>query len=167
MKTVILVRHAKSSWDDPELSDFERLLNKRGLKDAAMMASIINEKGIKPDLIISSPAVRALATAQHFAEAMSYPLDSIRREKAIYEHGPNGTLRILQKLDPDINTVMVFGHNPDFTHLVNFFTNKPFAHMPTCGVVCLDFKTEKFENLDTVKAEMRFFEYPKKYREEK
>ena len=167
MKTLILVRHAKSNWDDPALTDFERPLNRRGLKDAPMMGKIISQKEIKPELIISSPAVRALTTAKHFAEAMSFPLDLIKKENAVYEHGPNGVLRLLQKIDVEINSVMLFGHNPDLTHLVSFFTNKAFENIPTCGVVCLDFDIISWEELNAGKAKLRFFEYPKKYRDEK
>lgn len=164
MKTIVLVRHAKSSWDNPEFSDFERPLNGRGIKDAPFMGSLIKKMGLKPDLMVSSPAVRALTTCKMFAEAMEYPIENIVQDKKIYEYGPNAILAILESMDDKVNTVFLFGHNPDMTHLTNFLSGVHVDNVPTCGVSCIDIDSGKWENLRQVKGDLRFFEYPKKHK---
>jgi phosphohistidine phosphatase len=121
MKTLVLVRHAKSSWDNPGLSDFERKLNKRGVRDAPYMGKVVKEKGIQPDLIVSSPAVRALTTAKFFAHALDYSEDQIDKRESIYTSGPRQILTIINHLDDELNTIMLFGHNPDLTTLFSLF----------------------------------------------
>jgi len=165
MKTLILVRHAKSDWDNHELTDFERPLNKRGLKDAPHMGKLIANMKLKPELLISSPAVRALTTAKHFAKELSYPIEKIVHEKSIYEYGANGILRTIQKHGHSYSSIMVFGHNPDLTHLVNFLGSERIDNMPTCGVVCIDFDIDNWDELNQTQGKTRFFEFPKSHKE--
>ncbi len=163
MKTLVFVRHAKSSWDNPGLSDFERPLNKRGKNDAPFMAKLIASKGIKPDIIYSSPAKRAYTTCKHFAKELNYPKDDIIRKPLIYEYGPNDILRMVEKSDDRNNVIFVFGHNPDTTHMVNFLSGEHIGNVPTCGVACIDFDTDRWDNIREEKGKLRFFEFPKKY----
>ena len=124
MKTLILVRHAKSSWEKPEMTDFDRPLNERGLRDAPYMAKLLKDKGIFPDLIISSPAIRALTTARIFAKELKYSLRSIRTNEIIYTTGPKEILNMLSQIDDSKNCAMIFGHNPDLTALANYLSDE-------------------------------------------
>jgi phosphohistidine phosphatase len=163
MKKLILVRHAKSSWDNPDLTDFERTLNKRGKRDAEFMSKLISSKIEKPDLIISSPAVRAKSTAKYFAEAFNYDFNQINFSDNIYFNGSKYIVEIIKKVDSYIKSLMVVGHNPDITSLSSYFSGQFFDNIPTCGVICLDFAIEDWEAIEKENAQIVFFEYPKKY----
>ena len=135
MKTLFLVRHAKSSWDQPGLRDFDRPLNERGQNDAPRMAQMLVKQGIKPDLLVSSPAKRALTTAIFFAEAFSLKAEAVLREPSIYEAFPQEILRVISGMPDTAQTVLLFGHNPTFTEVANLFTEDFIDNLPTCGVV--------------------------------
>lgn len=167
MKTIVFIRHGKSDWDQAELTDFERPLNKRGLRDAPFMGNLLKSKGINPNIIISSPAVRAKTTAMLISEALDYPIQNIRYEKAIYEYGPNSVISIINSLEQSINTAIIVGHNPDLTHLVNFLCGEHFDNVPTCGTVCIDFEIQHWNEIPGATGKIRFFEYPKLYLKEK
>lgn len=162
MKTLVLIRHAKSSWDEP-LPDIERPLNKRGRKDAPFMAELISKKNIKPDLFISSPAERALATARYFAAACNYPEIEIKIEKLIYDEGAMSIINMLQNSENSIKTILLFGHNPILTYLASMLYGKAFEDIPTCAVICFDLEIENWTQLNEKSGTLRFFEYPKKY----
>jgi len=163
MKRLYLVRHAKSSWDDPDLADFERSLNKRGKRDAPFMARRIAEQGAKPDIIISSPAKRAILTARAFAEALEYPEHDIVQNKAVYLADVSGLLQIIRAIDNSKEQAMIFGHNPGFTSLANFLGKRNIDNIPTCGVYCLDFDELGWSKVGRGKGIFRFFDYPKKH----
>ena len=163
MKNVYFIRHAKSSWEDPSLSDIQRPLNKRGLRDAPFMAKMLKNKNVKADLIISSPANRALTTARYFAGEMNIPDDAISVNNIIYGAYPEDVIRLIRNLDDGISTVLVFGHNPTFTSLVNRFTEDYIANVPTCGIVKIEapiHSWSKFGGETSVQSE---FYYPKQY----
>lgn len=165
MKTIIFVRHAKSHWGNPDLSDFDRPLNKRGLRDAPFMADLIASKGIKPDLIISSPANRAITTAKYFAKALNYDKEQIEQINLIYTSGIISIMELIASLDSQYNTVMLFGHNPVISSLVYKLSEGKVSEMPTCAVACIDFEIENWIELNEAEGKLRFFEYPKKYKE--
>lgn len=136
MLTLYLIRHAKSSWGNPGLRDHDRPLNERGLRDAPKMAQLLVEQGVKPDLLVSSPAKRALSTAMFFAEAFKIKSAELHREPNIYEAFPQEILRLISELPASAHTVLLFGHNPTFTEVANRFTkNDLIENVPTCGVV--------------------------------
>ena len=166
MRTVIFVRHAKSSWSDHGLTDFERPLNKRGEKDAPFMANLIKEMGLNPGVIYSSPANRAYSTAKEFASIIGLQESDIQKEKLIYEYGPRAILNLIAETDDNHNMVMLFGHNPDITSMANFLSDSSFGNVPTCGVVCIDFDINFWAEFGEKKGRLRFYEYPKKYRDE-
>src|SRR5215212_7629717 len=112
MKTLILVRHAKSSWDTPGLSDFDRPLNERGKKDAPEMAKRVKEKDIKIDQFVSSPAKRAKKTAKYFAEEFNADKNDIKLEEELYLATPSAFSNTIDKLDDEHKTVAMFAHNP-------------------------------------------------------
>jgi phosphohistidine phosphatase len=163
LKTLILIRHAKSSWDNPGMSDIERPLNNRGLRDAPFMANLLKEKGTKPDLIFTSPANRAYETSKFFAKALSYPIELIQKKELIYSSGPKDILKIINQADDSYNCIMLFGHNPDLSTLSNYLSNNNFESLPTCGVICIDFHIDSWAMMDEESGKVRFFEYPKKY----
>lgn len=136
MKNLVLIRHAKSSWADPLLEDKERPLKKRGKRDAIAMGRRLFEKGIAPDLIISSPAVRALKTARKIAREINYPKAKIVIDETLYFQGEQAMFNMIAGLKGD--TVFFIGHNPDLTDLANRLTNAQFESIPTCGVVSIE-----------------------------
>lgn len=163
MKTVYFVRHAKSSWKDGSLRDFDRPLNKRGLRDAPFMANLMKEKGIQPDAIISSPANRAYTTATYFAKALGIEENQIIKEEEIYEAYYSTVLSIVQKQAKNIDILVVFGHNPAFTNLANLFTRNYIDNVPTCGIIEISANIEKWSELNEETGNVVNFLYPKKY----
>jgi len=141
MKTLFLVRHAKSSWDDPSLADHDRPLNERGRRDAPKMGERLAQRGVKADLIISSSAARALATAQAIAEKIGYDQAQIMVDRRLYEAEVSTLLYLIQELDDRFERVMLFGHNPEFTDLARFFGSE-VDDLPTCAVVELTFPVD-------------------------
>jgi phosphohistidine phosphatase len=164
MKTLYLTRHAKSSWDNPDLRDFERPLNNRGKRDAPFMGKLMKEKYRIPDLMISSPAVRAFVTAKTFAEEFDYPVDNIQTSQEIYDEGPTGILALINKIDKKYDTAMLFGHNPALTSLCNYLSNSNIDNIPTCAVVAIEFDYESWEYITHGSGRVKFFEYPKMYK---
>jgi phosphohistidine phosphatase len=163
VKELYLIRHAKSSWDFPDLTDFERPLNKRGLRDAPFMGMILREKQIEPALFLSSPAKRALTTAQLFANAMDYPVERIVTEPRIYEASRQTLLEVIQSLPDELKSVAVFCHNPAVTDLANFLSDKRVENVPTCGIFSVSLSSPSWRTLDRGKCVFNFFLYPKKF----
>lgn len=164
MKTIILVRHAKSDWGNPDLSDFDRPLNKRGSRDAPFMADLIASKGIIPDLIISSPANRAITTAKFFAAALNYNAEKIEQINLIYSAGINTIMELIASLDDKYKTVFLFGHNPVISSLAYNLSGGKVPDMPTCAVSCIDFEINSWNEIIEADGKLRFYEYPKKYK---
>ncbi len=163
MKTVYLIRHAKSSWEDMQLSDVERPLNKRGFRDAPFMAKVFQAKEKTPNLLISSPAVRAHTTAQYFADVYGIPHSNISIENKMYLGDEENTINIIQALDNDMDTVCIFGHNPNFTHLANIFSKNYIPNVPTCAIVKIEADINEWSAWNTDTASMTQFHYPKQY----
>ncbi len=133
MKTLLVLRHAKSSWNDPTLDDHERPLNKRGQRDAVRMGTLVREQGLTPDVIISSDAVRARLTAEAVAEAALYTRE-IRLDRQLYAAGPASILAVLRTVgQTKARSVMVIGHNPGLEELVTKLTGDP-QDLPTAAL---------------------------------
>ncbi len=163
MKNLILVRHAKSSWDRPGLPDIERPLNKRGLRDAPFMADVLKKKEIKPNLIISSPANRAYTTAKIFAEHLDYDIQNILKESDLYLADVEEFLSVLKQIDDSISTIMLFSHNPGLLYFLHYLTDTKLDDFPTCAVISLSLSTESWKQIKEKSAKILFYEYPKKY----
>lgn len=163
MKRIILVRHAKSGWDNPNLSDFERPLNKKGHKQAEFMSKLFVSKEIKPDLIVSSDALRAITTANYFAKQLGVSFNDIQQENAIYERGFKFIINFAKELDNEIETIMIFGHNPDITSLASYYCGEYFDSMPTCSIICIDFNSGSWSDTDSKNGKINFIEYAEKY----
>lgn len=161
MKTLYVIRHAKSSWDNPLLADFDRPLNARGERDAPRMGKRLKEKDITPDLIISSPAKRALTTCIIISKILSCPESLIKTEQRLYHADEETILNILQGLPDYADTVMLYGHNPGLTDFVNELFNTSIANVPTCGVVCGKIDVDKWKDVTWGGGDLVFFDYPK------
>jgi len=161
MKRLTLVRHAKSSWKDESLRDFDRPLNKRGKHDAPMMGARLAQRKLKPDLIVSSPAKRAIRTARVIADAIGYPRKQISEQNSIYEASHDALLEMIQEFDDTFQHMMLFGHNPAFTYLAKSLIHEHIENVPTCGIVCIDFDVGSWSAVDHGKGQLVFFDYPK------
>ncbi|MBI1224182.1 MAG: hypothetical protein GC192_02995 [Bacteroidetes bacterium] len=163
MKTFYLVRHAKSSWDNPELRDIERPLNDRGLKDAPFMAKMMRKKEIEPDLLVSSPAIRALTTAAYFKNELDVEGEDLWVRDDIYEAMSHVIIDLINRLPEDCETVMIFGHNPTFTNVANQFTRKYIDNIPTCGAVCIESKAATWPEVSTENSQVVATYFPKDF----
>jgi phosphohistidine phosphatase len=162
MKNLTLIRHAKSSWKNAFLLDIDRPLNKRGQRDAPVMGKRLAERESIPDLIISSPAIRALTTAEVIAAEIEYPIEEIVIDERIYGAGVIEWLHIIQSLDDALDHIMCFGHNPGLTDLVNSISTYYIDNVPTCGVVELTFDTDTWADIGHIEPTQVHFDYPKK-----
>ena len=133
MKTLFLVRHAKSSRNEPALPDKDRPLNDRGKRDAPKMGERLAKRDVSPDLILSSPAKRALKTAQIFAKKFGYKLADIVVDERLYATGADELLHLIRKLGAKPKSVMLVGHNPELTELAHHLSSK-ITHLPTCAI---------------------------------
>lgn len=162
MKTLTLVRHAKSSWKDSRLKDRERPLNKRGERDAPRMGQRIEAAGIRPSLILSSPAERAWVTAKIVADAIGYPIEFLQREEELYLASLDDLLDVVAAQDPGFNNLMVVGHNPGLTEFANFLSPGVTNNVPTAGVVSVSFEADDWQLYDRPAIELLLYDYPKR-----
>ena len=146
MKTLYLLRHAKSGWHDASLRDHDRPLEPRGERDAAKMSQRWAHQHIKPELIIASSAVRTQATAQIVAKELGYEVDRIVINERLYAAEPNTLLAVIEGLDDALSRVMLVAHNPGLTELANHF-NRKISDMPTCALVEFKFDTDTWAGL--------------------
>jgi len=160
MKTLVLIRHAKSSWDAPGLSDFDRPLNERGKKDAPEMAKRLKEK-MDIDLFVSSPAKRARKTAKLFAEEYGTKKDDISLVEDLYAATMPAFQKTVIELNNKYNTVALFSHNPGITEFANSLTNVRIDDMPTCSIFAVHADIDKWESFSNAEKKFLFFDYPK------
>ncbi len=160
-KQLLLVRHAKSDWDNIKLSDFDRPLNSRGEKNAPEMARRLLKRGKIPQQIVSSPAVRALTTAQHFAKELGLNKSDIVKEEEIYEALTSTLINVVNLLDNSYSFTALFGHNPGITDLVSKLCNKDLYNIPTCGMVLIQFPFPDWSMISVGTGEIVFYDYPK------
>ena len=161
MKTLFLVRHAKSSWDDPALPDKDRALNDRGKRDAPKMGKRLAKRDVAPDLILSSPARRALTTAELIARKLDYKLKDIVVDDRLYAGAADDLLEVIQKLGDKLESVMLFGHNPELTELAHRLSSE-ITHMPTCAVAEFTYTTKSWSKIGKAEAAEVALDCPKK-----
>jgi phosphohistidine phosphatase len=161
MKTLFLVRHAKSSRDDPSLPDRDRPLDERGKQEAPMMGKRLAKRKVKPDLLVSSPALRALTTAQLIAEEIGYKRKDIVADDRLYGSSPDELLAIIRALDKKLDRVMLVGHNPEFSELAHRLSSK-IAEMPTSAVAEFSFDTKAWSEVAEVEPVNAELDSPKK-----
>lgn len=161
-KTLILVRHAKSSWKDTSLNDIQRPLNKRGKKDAPKMGEHMSKNGIKPEAIFSSPGLRALTTARLISVKIGIKPSDIIVKDDLYTFNHTDLLSAINSIKNRYKKVMIVGHNPAITDIVNYLSGSHIDNVPTCGVAVLKFKVDLWKKIDKGKASLKSFDYPKK-----
>jgi phosphohistidine phosphatase len=162
MKTIILVRHAQSSWSNPVLDDFERPLNKRGKKDALFMGQQLKEKQIVPDIVLSSSAKRARETAIAISKAIDYPKKKIILDDNMYHSDAMYLLELARNQDDENEMIMLFGHNPGFSNFADILLKQnPVYNIPTTGIYCIRFDVDKWKQVQKGNGEAVFFDYPK------
>ena len=161
MKTVFLIRHAKSSWDDPSLNDFDRPLNERGKEDAPGMGKHLKKKEVKPDIIYSSPALRALTTAKIIAGELGYSENKIRTDRKLYHASEETLFDFLRTASDQYENLMLFGHNPGLTDFANELFNEDIGNIPTAGVVSGQLNIESWKEVKPGCGKLSFFDFPK------
>jgi phosphohistidine phosphatase len=161
MKILTLVRHAKSSWEDSNISDRERPLNARGERDAPLMGKRIVAAGIRPSLILSSPAVRAWTTAKILAHEIGYPREFLQKERSLYLASLDNIIDVLIAQDSEFNSVMIVGHNPGLTTFANFLAPGVTDNLPTAGVVSVGFDQDDWNLHSAPKTKLLSYDYPK------
>lgn len=162
MKTLTIVRHAKSSWRDSGLPDKKRPLNSRGKRDAPEMGRRIQEHGIRPSLIVSSPATRAWTTAKVIAQAINYPREFLQKEDRLYLASLDEILDIVVAQDNGFNNLMVVGHNPGLTDFANFLVPGLTNNLPTAGVVSVKIDQDDWSLYERPATELLVHDWPKK-----
>jgi len=160
MKNLILIRHAKSRWDDPTLNDKDRPLNRRGKLDAPIMGRLLKQKGLVPDLILASPAKRARKTAVKIAEEVGYPKARIVIRETLYLEGIAALIEIIRALEDDKHRVFLVGHNPELTDLANRLTGSSITNIPTCGIVSVEFPVASWRETTEETGVLALFERP-------
>lgn len=163
MKTLYLLRHAKSSWKNPDLDDFDRPLLQKGLKKSKVIIDYLLKNSVQVDLIISSPAVRALETAEIFAYALKYPSEKIRKERSLYFGDSDSYFSQFYDIPQNVNSLMLVGHNPAITNLANRLIKEEIEYLPTSGIISIKFKAESWEEIEDVKRKTNFVVYPKMF----
>jgi phosphohistidine phosphatase len=162
MKTLYIVRHAKSDKEYDKLEDIDRPLNGRGYTDAHAMASKLNDTRKKPELIISSPAIRALSTALIFSRKFKYDSKKIILEEKLYETGLKEYMEVINQTNDSFDSIMIFGHNSTITSMVNSFTNPFTENVPTCGVTAISFNVNSWKEVMKNSGKLVLYDFPKK-----
>lgn len=161
LKTLLLIRHAKSDWNDASLSDFDRPLNERGKRDAPLMAQRLLDKKIAIDLFVSSPAKRAKKTATIFAEAYGFDKGQVEFHDELYLAPEPVFAAVISKLNNNSDTVAVFAHNPGITDFANSLTNTRIDDMPTCCIFAVQGNCKDWNDFEAAKKKFLFVDYPK------
>ena len=161
MKTLILVRHAKSSWDKVGMDDIERPLNERGKEDAPVMARRLKDKKIDIDIFVSSPAKRAHRTCKYFAKEYNVDKKDILLMDKLYGASVSAFLEVISKLDNKHKSAIIFSHNPGITEFANTLTTVRTDNMPTCSVFAVQANVDRWSEFSKSEKNFLFFDYPK------
>ncbi len=159
MKTLFIMRHAKSSWDDANLSDFERPLNDRGLKTAPFMGEVMAKNGFTPEIIVSSPAMRARQTAELVKNSAAFEA-GIQFDERIYEASPMRLLEVVSEIEDEYASAMIVGHNPGFENIVRVLTGK-LEPMPTAALAVVELEIDSWKETNAETGDLRKFIRPK------
>ncbi len=162
MKRITLLRHAKSSWAQPGLADHDRPLNQRGQRDVPIMGRRLVTRGVRPSLIITSPAKRARQTAKLLAREIGYPIEFLQTEKSLYLADPATILEALGQQDDAFSDIVVCAHNPGITDLTNQLSGQSIDNVPTCGMVTVEAATDSWSKIADSPRTLIAFDYPKK-----
>lgn len=163
MKTIYLIRHAKSDWNNTDITDYNRTLNKRGKNDAPFIGKKLTELNPSIDLIISSPAQRALETVKLLSKELRYDFDKVNFDKSIYNSSYLNLNEITNKIDNNLNSIAIVGHNPGLTNFSNYLTNNYIDNIVTCGIVKIELEIESWMEIVEGIGSKVFYIYPKMY----
>ena len=161
MKSLVLIRHAKSSWDDPQVDDHDRPLNARGLRNAPDMGKRISDYDISFDTLISSTALRARTTAEIIARSIDWPIERILFDSNLYHASATDLQNYIRRLHHEFSSVALFGHNPGMTNLVTNLWGLPINNIPTCGMVRLEFSENSWNEVSSVIPIRAQIDFPK------
>lgn len=162
MKTVYIVRHAKSSWEYKGIDDIDRPLKKRGIKDSYLLSDVLSKKINRPDVFITSSASRALSTAVIFCNNFGYPLSNLQINKSLYSFSDGYLVKTIKALDDEFDSAIIFSHDHGINDFVNKYGNEFIPHVPTCGVIAIQFDNSHWKSIK--KGKTLFKEFPKKYK---
>ncbi|MGY5352825.1 SixA phosphatase family protein [Wenyingzhuangia sp. IMCC45533] len=162
MKTIYIVRHAKSSWEYERIEDIDRPLKKRGIKDSYLIANVLKNSISKPDTFISSCANRALHTGIIFCNVLDFPMANLKISKSLYSFSDGYLVKTIMALDDAYNSAIVFSHDHGINTFVNSYGSKHIKHVPTCGVIGIQFDTEHWKNIKSGKTILQ--EFPKHHK---
>lgn len=160
-RRLTLLRHAKSSWDDSELADRDRPLNERGERDVPIMARRLGRHGVRPSLIISSPATRALQTVRLLAKEIGYPTDRLQHDAALYLASSGEILRALAEQHAEFVDILLCGHNPGLSELAAQMSHGKINHLPTCGAAVFESSLKSWTRAAVGRWKLMAFDYPK------
>jgi phosphohistidine phosphatase len=163
MLQLTLIRHAKSSWDNPALSDFDRPLNKRGMKNAPLMGKIVSKRGLAFDQIVASPALRAISTARLIAGKLGFPEQDIQQREELYDASLDELLDCVHSLDSQHENIALVAHNPGLTDLCNHLSGESIDNLPTCAVAVIEFDLDDWRAVYQDTGTLVLYEYPRKY----
>jgi phosphohistidine phosphatase len=161
-KSLFIVRHAKSTWDYENISDIDRPLKLSGIQDAYEMARRLKINGNVPEYLISSPANRALHTANIFLNVLGLSYDRLRIEPQFYSKGTEEIFSFIKSMSSSWHKVMIFGHNPDFSELARQFARQPFLELPTCGIIIFTFECKEWADINKDNLKTESIDFPKK-----
>ena len=162
MKTLYIVRHAKSSWEYEGIKDIDRPLNKRGINDAYLISNVLNKKVSCPDVFIASCANRALHTAMIFSYTFNYPLTNLKLSKSLYSFSDGYLIKTVKALDYSFDSAIIFSHDHGISTFVNKFGSLQLDHVPTCGIIGIKFNTTHWKNIKD--GNTFITEFPKNYK---
>ena len=162
MKTLYIVRHAKSSWEYNSIEDIDRPLKERGILDAHLMSNFLAETIKKPDVFVSSSANRPLHTATIFCHNFGYPLSNLYIKKQLYSFSDGYLVKTIKALDDNFDSAIIFSHDHGINTFVNKYGDKPIAHVPTCGIIGIQFDMKHWKSIKQGKTVL--IEFPKNHK---
>jgi phosphohistidine phosphatase len=162
-KTLFILRHAKSSWAEIGMDDINRSLKSSGIDDARALAKILKSDLSDLEIVLSSPANRAIHTAILFCQTVGLPLEKLEINDKIYEAHINEIKQIISKISDSISSAMIVGHNPTFTYFANEFLASPIDNLPTCGIVKVVFEVDTWRDIGRGRVVSSYFDYPKNH----
>jgi phosphohistidine phosphatase len=163
-RTLVLIRHAKSSWSDPSEKDLDRPLNERGKKDAPLMGDELKKRNMVPDAIISSTAKRARQTAKRIAKAVGFDVEQIQKLDSLYLCEPSAFKEVITNLESTVKTVFIIAHNPGITEFANQLSNQfRVDDMPTCAIITAQTSLKSWQEFNEGTMNVILFEYPKQF----
>lgn len=164
MKKLVLIRHAKSSWKDDRMKDFDRPLNDRGKTDAPLMGKVLAKQGAQCDLYLSSPAKRAITTARAISEELGLSRDQLRTINDLYLADADTIMEVIANEGGNADTIFVTGHNPGFTELANRLSEARIDNLPTCGIFAVELDMAQWPEITGKQGRFLFFDYPKNHK---